>query len=223
MTVTELHGKRAGAGPRPLSVAVVCASPVIRSGLEQVLASAPFVTIAHSVGSLTALAARGAPGDLAVIDLYGLGSAGVSAEFWSRLPDGCRTVLLCRPEDPPDLVAALRGGARAFVTREAAVEELLAAVRTARDGGVHVSPELARHLIAQVADSGTDRQPLARREIETLRWVAEGLTHGQISRRMGLTEATVSTYVKRIRTKLNAGNKADLTRAAIELGYVTPR
>jgi two-component system invasion response regulator UvrY len=132
-------------------------------------------------------------------------------------------VLLCRPEDPPDLVAALRGGARAFLTREAGVEELLSAVRTAQDGGVHLSAELAQHLIVQTTESSADRQPLARREIETLQWVAEGLTHGQISRRMGLTEATVSTYVKRIRTKLNAGNKADLTRVAIELGYVSPR
>jgi DNA-binding NarL/FixJ family response regulator len=37
---------------------------------------------------------------------------------------------------------------------------------------------------------------------------------------MGLTEATVSTYVKRIRSKLNVGNKADLTRTAIELGLL---
>jgi two-component system, NarL family, invasion response regulator UvrY len=223
MTVTELPGQRPAAGPRPLALAVVCGSPVIRSGLEQVLASAPFVTVAHSVDSLPALAGRGAPPDLAVIDLYALRSAGISAAFWAALPAGCQAVLLCRPEDPPDLVTALRGGARAFLTREAGVEELLSAVRTARSGGIHLSPDLARHLIAQATDSGADRQPLARREIETLRWVAEGLTHGQISRRMGLTEATVSTYVKRIRTKLNAGNKADLTRAAIELGYVAPR
>jgi ATP/maltotriose-dependent transcriptional regulator MalT len=47
---------------------------------------------------------------------------------------------------------------------------------------------------------------------------AAGLTHRQIARRMMLTEATVSTYVKRIRNKLGVGNKADLTRKAFELG-----
>ncbi|MEK8143043.1 LuxR C-terminal-related transcriptional regulator [Streptomyces sp. M10(2022)] len=41
-----------------------------------------------------------------------------------------------------------------------------------------------------------------------------------MARRMDLTEATVSTYVKRIRNKLNVGNKADLTRKAIELGLL---
>jgi two-component system invasion response regulator UvrY len=223
MTVTDLQRDDSGMGPQPLSLAVVCASPVVRSGLEQVLASATRLTVRHSVDSLAALRGRGARPDLAIIDLYALRGARIGAPFWATLPAGCGAVLLCRPEDPPDLVAALRGGARAFLTREAGVEELLSAVRTAQDGGVHLSAELAQHLIVQTTESSADRQPLARREIETLQWVAEGLTHGQISRRMGLTEATVSTYVKRIRTKLNAGNKADLTRVAIELGYVSPR
>jgi two-component system invasion response regulator UvrY len=222
MTVTDLSRDGSGTASQPLALAVVCASPVVRSGLEQVLAGAR-LTVRHSVDSLAALRGRGARPDLAIIDLYALSGARIGAAFWATLPAGCGAVLLCRPEDPPDLVAALRGGARAFLTREAGVEELLSAVSTAQNGGVHLSPELAQHLIVQTTESSADRQPLARREIETLQWVAEGLTHGQISRRMGLTEATVSTYVKRIRTKLNAGNKADLTRAAIELGYVTPR
>ena len=46
------------------------------------------------------------------------------------------------------------------------------------------------------------------------------VNHSQIANRMGLTEATVNTYAKRIRAKLNAGNKAELTRIAIELGHV---
>jgi len=36
---------------------------------------------------------------------------------------------------------------------------------------------------------------------------------------MGLAETTINTYVKRIRHKLNVGNKAELTRPAIDLGY----
>jgi DNA-binding CsgD family transcriptional regulator len=40
---------------------------------------------------------------------------------------------------------------------------------------------------------------------------------------MGLTEATVNTYAKRLRAKLNVGNKAQLTRVAIELGHLDER
>src|SRR5262249_24905209 len=98
------------------------------------------------------------------------------------------------------------------------------AVQTVRAGGLHVTAELVEPLMGQTLPGApVGRQSLASREVATLQCVAEGLTHGQISRRMGLTAATVSTYVKRIRTKLNAGNKAELTRRAIELGYLRPR
>ncbi len=55
-----------------------------------------------------------------------------------------------------------------------------------------------------------------------MRLVASGLSHVMIGERMGVTESTVGTYLKRIRAKLNATNKAELTRRAIELGYVSP-
>jgi DNA-binding CsgD family transcriptional regulator len=50
--------------------------------------------------------------------------------------------------------------------------------------------------------------------------IAAGLTHGQAARRLKLTQSTVDTYVKRIRAKLGAGNKAELTRHAIALGLL---
>jgi DNA-binding CsgD family transcriptional regulator len=47
-----------------------------------------------------------------------------------------------------------------------------------------------------------------------------GYTDAQTATRLGLTHATVTTYAKRLRAKLKFGNKADLTRLAIELGHV---
>ncbi|WP_227025094.1 LuxR C-terminal-related transcriptional regulator [Streptomyces tsukubensis] len=121
----------------------------------------------------------------------------------------------------PRVAGALRAGAYGCVSRRVDDEELLLAVRTVARGGLHVSPGLAPKLHAELGQSTTASLPaLARRERETLGWLASGLTHGQIARRMDLTEATVSTYVKRIKNKLNVGNKADLTRKAIELGLL---
>ncbi|WP_214414756.1 helix-turn-helix transcriptional regulator [Sphaerisporangium fuscum] len=61
---------------------------------------------------------------------------------------------------------------------------------------------------------------LSEREKQVLRRISQGLTHGQIATRLGISRHTVDTYVKRIRAKLGAGNKAELTRAAL-LGQVT--
>jgi DNA-binding NarL/FixJ family response regulator len=56
---------------------------------------------------------------------------------------------------------------------------------------------------------------LSGREEQVLRQISCGLTHGQIATRLGISPHTVDTYVKRIRAKLGAGNKAELTRAAV--------
>ncbi|MFJ6199216.1 DNA-binding response regulator [Micromonospora sp. NPDC092111] len=209
-------------GGRPSALAVVSGNTIIRSGLAQVLAGASGVAVRYGVDTVTALPTRDDPPALVVLDLYGQRSTRVGASFWALLPPGSRTIALCRPDDPPNLPTAMQGGAHAFLTRESAVEELLHGVEIARQGGLYVSADLLGPLVHQTAPEPAGREPqLASREIETLQWVAKGLTHGQISRRMGLTESTVSTYVKRIRTKLNAGNKAELTRRAIELGYVS--
>jgi DNA-binding NarL/FixJ family response regulator len=118
--------------------------------------------------------------------------------------------------------SVIRAGAFGCVSGEVDEEELLLAIRTVERGGIHVSPSLSALLHTELRASGAPAVPvmLAPRETEALGWLAVGLTHREIAGRMGLTEATVSTYVKRIRSKLNARNKAELTRIAIELGLL---
>lgn len=62
--------------------------------------------------------------------------------------------------------------------------------------------------------------PLAPRESEALTLIAQGFTQAQAALRMGVSVATVDTYMRRVREKLGAGNKAHLTRLALELGLV---
>ncbi len=63
---------------------------------------------------------------------------------------------------------------------------------------------------------------LAPREMETLVLIVRGFTQAQAAVRMGVSATTVDTYMRRIRNKLGAGNKADLTRRALELGLIKP-
>ena len=66
----------------------------------------------------------------------------------------------------------------------------------------------------------TSAPRLAPRELEALALIAQGFTQAQAAVRMGVSAATVDTYMRRIRKKLGAGNKARLTRRALELGLV---
>jgi DNA-binding CsgD family transcriptional regulator len=99
----------------------------------------------------------------------------------------------------------LADGAIGFVERAAPVESVVATVRDTFTRYVHPLPGLA-------VDTA-----LSRREREVLDRVAEGLTAAQIATALQISPHTVDTYIKRIRTKLGSGNKADLTRAAILL------
>lgn len=114
--------------------------------------------------------------------------------------------------DPLALVAA---GARAVIAAE---EELGAAREAMAAGGSYLSPA-----VSSSVESRSELRPrLGPREVETLRYLVSGLTHRQTARQLGVTEETVNTYAKRLRRKLGAGNKAELTRRAAELGYVQP-
>jgi DNA-binding CsgD family transcriptional regulator len=65
------------------------------------------------------------------------------------------------------------------------------------------------------------RTTLSNRERQALEYIARGFTHQQTASRMGVSKATVDTYIARIRTKLRLGNKAELALAALR--YVEPR
>jgi DNA-binding CsgD family transcriptional regulator len=94
-------------------------------------------------------------------------------------------------------------------------------VRTVAGGEFYLSSQLADVIDADLRQEGRPVSELAPREQETLHYIAQGLTQAQTARRMGVSPGTVDTYVKRIRQKLGSGNKADLTRKAIELGQFT--
>jgi DNA-binding NarL/FixJ family response regulator len=204
-------------------VAVVAADSLVRAGLTRMLAQVPGIAVRHELADVAVLRGQRQP-TLIVLDLHDRPASRTGAAFWAQMPEGHRTVALCRSDDPPDLLAAVQSGATSLLTRRSAAGELHPAVDAARRGALYLSSDLVPSLLQQSSAVPSTRElRLTEREVETLRFVAQGLTHGQIGRRMGLTESTVNTYVKRLRAKLNTGNKAELTRRAIELGYVATR
>ncbi len=120
------------------------------------------------------------------------------------------------------MLGAVRAGACGYVTKLADPPMLVAAVHTVASGGFALSSRLADilrgELAAAPAAAGTAAATpaLSPREEEALDLIAGGLTHAQAASRMGVSRATVDTYVERIRAKLQVGNKAELARAAIE-------
>ena len=205
--------------PPPQSAAIVDNQPITRSGLVQLAAAIPGLTVTASVASVEELDQFDDVYDVVVMDIPGREDS-LSLKAITRMAEISRPLLISSWDRPPSLLAAIRAGACGCVTRQSDHDAVACALTVVLAGGFYLSEQLVHRFHTELnRPPQADPHGLAPREVETLQWIARGYTHGQIATRMGLSEATINTYAKRIRRKLKVNNKAELTRIAIELGH----
>jgi DNA-binding NarL/FixJ family response regulator len=109
------------------------------------------------------------------------------------------------------------------VTKAAAGSELVRAIRAISSGQGYFSPEIAGTLVDDVRDRGTGpaTAPLAPREREVLRLIAEGMRSPEIATDLMITVATVEVHRRNIMRKLRLRTVAELTKYAIREGIVS--
>jgi len=185
-------------------------SPICLEGLRLVLGGMGMDVTVGSVPDPPE--ERGAAdADLVLVDPSVFDGDGSLRSFVAARSRTTPVLLLTDQRREQDVRAYALMGAAGMVDRRAATTTILAAVRAVAQGGQFwESPDCrAAAAIAEARDS------LSCRERQVLHQIADGLTHTQIARRLGISSHTVDTYVKRIRLKLAVGNKAELTRTAI--------
>jgi DNA-binding NarL/FixJ family response regulator len=213
----------AAAPPRALDrtrkVAIVDDQPMTRSGLEQLAAGIPELSVCASVAMVEELDELGV--EYAVVVLHvPAREEDLAVKTITRLAQTSRPLVISAWDRPPSLLTTIRAGACGCLTRRSGPESVARALGVVAAGGFYLCEQLVDRFQAELRQPPrADPHGLTPREVETLRWIARGLTHTQIATRMGLSQATVNTYAKRIRGKLKVGNKAELTRIAIELGH----
>jgi len=159
--------------------------------------------------------------------------------------EATRRICRDRPEDAPDpltkvlvvttfaddeaVYGALRAGASGFVLKHAAPRDLVAAVRHVAAGEAWLDPAVAGRVIAALGSvPGLDTAPgaavdrLTPREREVLALMAHGLSNGEITERLVVSEATVKTHVARILMKTGARDRAQAVVVAYTSGLVAP-
>lgn len=199
--------------------------PLVRRGLTQALGDEfPGASVVEVADGAAALAAW-QEGDwhLALLDISMPGRGGLEVLQQMRA---------ARPATPILMVSALaesayaqrclRLGAAGFVAKETAVEDLVAAVRTALAGRRYVSPRFAEALANDVADgrSTGDHGSLSPREFDVAMRLARGQPVGTIARATHLSVKTVSTYRARVFQKMGWRTNADATRYAVREGLI---
>ncbi|MCX5063878.1 MULTISPECIES: response regulator transcription factor [unclassified Streptomyces] len=210
-----------------IDVAIIDDHPIARCGVEHALSARPNVRVTQSIGSPDELDTGASPPDVLLLDLY-LNVDTPSLPAVAELSAWTKVLVMSASGRPRDVVGAIQAGARGYLTKHSSIEMFAQAVETVAAGGFAMSSELADVIHSELgagpdarsrhgaSDGGADAPQLSAREEEALAYIARGFTHAQTATRMGISKATVDTYVERIRRKLQLGNKAELTRAALQ-------
>jgi DNA-binding NarL/FixJ family response regulator len=158
--------------------------------------------------------------DVVLVDVHmpAGGGARVIVEVAKTHPD-VRFLALSVSDAPEDVIATIRAGARGYVTKTIAPDELLDAIARVREGDAVFSPRLAGFVLdafADVAPAAADPEldQLTPREREVLRLIARGYAYKEVARDLGISVKTVETHVSSVLRKLQLSSRHQLARWA---------
>lgn len=198
-----------------IRVMIVDDHQVVRSGLEQLLATADDLDLVGSAadGAAAIELAAGVEPDVVLMDLSMPEVDGVEAtrRITSQVPHP-EVVILTSFSDRQRILDALDAGAVGYVLKHAEPDELLAAIRAAHEGGSPLDPKAARVLLERGRAAPSDAAALSDREVEVLRLVESGMANKLIARRLGIAERTVKAHLTSIFQRIGV---TDRTQAAL--------
>lgn len=194
---------------------------VVRAGLRAVLETEADLVVSAEAATAEEAVRIAATGevDVVLMDLqFGAGMDGATATATlTERPDAPRVLVLTTYETDADILAAVEAGAVGYLLKDAAPDELVAAIRDAAAGRTSLAPSVAQRLMGRMRDRGDALSP---RETEILQLVADGLTNAAIADALHLSRATVKSHLVHLYTKLGVGSRTAAVAAARERGVI---
>ena len=207
-----------------IRVLLVDDHPVVRSGYHHLLEQTGDIRVVTEAASAEAAynAFIADSPDVCVTDLSlpGMGGMELLRKILAREPQA-KVLVFSMYDSPPLVRRALEGGARGFVSKQAAPDNLIAAVRAVFAGQRYVSDDLSPQLLLQAFDAEAARiATLSPREFEIFRLLAEGRPTLDCARLLNLSAKTVANNQTLIKEKLNVTTSAALVHLALRNGII---
>ena len=212
-----------------IKVVVVDDHPVFRLGMVGLLDSLDGIRVTGQAADRAGLQrAIDEPPHVILMDLHldtpsGESESGIELTRWlSHAHPEIAVLVITMSEDDSSVAAAMRAGARGYLLKAAAPEEVERAVRAVANGEMILGPQVAARAMAQVISGrAAVRVPfpeLTDREREVLDLVARGFDNATISQRLVLSPKTVRNHIANVLAKLSLKDRAAAIVAAREAG-----
>jgi two-component system invasion response regulator UvrY len=207
-----------------ITVLLVDDHTVVRAGFRLMLEATEDIEVAAEAdsGEAAYAAYSSAPVDVVVMDLAMAGIGGIEAIKRIVARDRkARILALSAHEDASYPRRALAAGARGYLSKRAAPEVLIEAVRAVAAGRPYIDAAIAQRMAIQDVSGGQNAvEQLSEREFEVFVQLARGLTVNQIAETFHLSPSTIGTHLYNIKQKLGAANQAELTLIAVRHGLI---
>ena len=221
-------------GDDTIRIVLVEPRTLVGIGVRQVLENAAGIEVVGEVRSAEEalpVVARTTP-DVVLLDteLSEPDVCGHTRRLHHEAPDSA-FVVVGREDDDASILGAIEVGARAHVAEAAGPDELVSAIRRAADGEdplkeeIVARPDIVERVVDAVRDGGyksvDDRTatPLTGRELEILRYVADGLRNRDIADTLGVSEQTIKNHVTHVLHKTGAPNRTQAVTHAVRHGW----
>ncbi len=198
--------------------------PIMRHGLAQLIRMEPGLDVCGEAGSaVDGLQAVGKlKPDLVVVDLTLPDKNGLELiKDIQAIYPGTLCIVLSMHDESLYAERALRAGARGYLMKETAAENLINAVRRVLGGGIYVSDAMASRMLEQVTGQrgkagSTGVEKLSDRELEVLEMIGKGTPTKLVADKLNISTRTVEAHRAHIKDKLGLTDGAALVRYAVQ-------
>lgn len=191
---------------------------VVRMGLSGSINVEPDmkVEVEASTGEQAIAAYRQHRPDIILMDLKLPGMSGVEATkaICQEFP-GAPIIMLSTHDGEEDIFRSLQAGARTYLLKTVARQELINTIRSVHAGERYISPAIGARLAERLA-----HPDLTAREMEVLRLIVKGRSNKEIASELSIAEVTVKLHVGHILTKLGVNDRTQATITALQRGIV---
>jgi len=206
------------------TVFVIDDHPIVREGLTQLINREPDLTVCGTAEDIyeALKAMQTLKPDIALADISLKGADGIELikNLKIRMP-ALPVLVLSIHDESIYAPRALRAGARGFIMKQEATENVLLALRRVLSGEIYLSKRMANKMLQQfVGAPGTAQKfsidRLSDRELEVFRLIGQGHGTRRIAEELRLSVKTVESYREHIKEKMTLSDASELVQHAIQ-------